>query len=58
MQTIGKYFAALVLAVLSSFSDAEPAEETQEKETVIKIQIIKLSPCATLENSEDTLLFI
>jgi hypothetical protein len=58
MQTIGKYFAALVLAILSSLSDSEPQEKTQEKEAVIKIQIKKLSPCATLDTSEDTLLYV
>ncbi len=58
MQTIGKYFAALVLAILSSFSDSEPAETSEEKESVFEIRIKKVSPCVTIDISEDTLLYI
>ena len=57
MQTIGKYFAALLLAILSSFSDSESKEKSQEEESVFEIRIIKLSPCASLETTEDTLLY-
>lgn|GEM_PF-2576811 len=52
MQTIGKYFAALVLAILSSFSDSEPAETSVEEESVFEIRIIKASPCANVDSPE------
>ena len=58
MQTIGKYFAALVLAILSSFSDSEPVETSEEKESVFEIRIKKVSPCATLNATEATLLYV
>lgn len=47
MQTIGKYVAALIIALSSSFFG--PSEDThpKEKEAQIRVRIIKSSPCVT-----------
>ena len=47
MQTIGKYVAALILALASSYFGPSESQHHEEKEIQIRVQIIKPTPCLT-----------
>lgn len=49
MQTIGKYVAAFILALASSYFGPSEADHPKEKETEIHIRVLRSSPCLAVK---------
>ena len=45
MQTIGKYVAALILALASSYFGPSEEQRQEEKEVHIRVKVFHQSPC-------------
>lgn len=58
MQTIGKYVAAFILVLASSYFNPSEEHEHAEKQVEIRVELIKKSPCmsiATISIERDSL---
>lgn len=47
MQTIGKYVAAFILVLASSYFNPSAEHESLEKEVELHVRVIKTYPCMT-----------